>query len=152
MEKAMEALRADAKCRVLRVSPWIETKPYGGVEQEDFLNGAVEMDTLYTPAMLLEKLHETEHAQGRERKIHWGPRTLDLDILLYDDLILHTKDLTLPHMDMHNRCFVLEPLVQIAPYAIHPVLHKSVRQLYEELTAGREAGDAGARKETEVSI
>lgn len=133
LEEALSALRADDKCRVLRVSDWMETKPYGGVEQDDFLNGAIELETLYTPEMLLEKLHEIEYLHGRERKIHWGPRTLDLDILLYENLVLYTKELIIPHIDMHNRCFVLEPLMQIAPYAVHPVLHKSVMQMYGEL-------------------
>ena len=133
LEEAVAALRADEKCRVLKVSDWIETPPYGGVEQDDFLNGSIELSTLYTPQMLLEKLHEIEQAHGRERKVHWGPRTLDLDILLYEDRILYTKDLIVPHIDMHNRCFVLDPLMQIAPYAEHPVLHKSVWQMYEAL-------------------
>ncbi len=132
LEEAVQELRADDKCRVLQVSDWIETPPYGGVEQDDFLNGAIEVDTLYTPQMLLMKLHEIEQNHGRERKIHWGPRTLDLDILLYEDCILYTKDLILPHIDMHNRRFVLEPLMQIAPYAEHPVLRKNVRQMFEE--------------------
>lgn len=139
LEAAAEALRTDGKCRLLRVSDWIETKPYGGVEQDDFLNGAMELETLYTPQMLLEKLHEIEYAHGRERKIHWGPRTLDLDILLYEGCVMNTEELTIPHIDMHNRRFVLEPLVKIAPYAEHPVWHKSVRQMYEELE-GRELG------------
>lgn len=134
LEEAAEALRADEKCRVLAVSDMIETPPYGGVEQDDFLNYAVALETLYTPEMLLEKLHETEQAHGRERKIHWGPRTLDLDILLYEGCVMQGEGLTIPHADMHNRRFVLEPLMQIAPYAQHPVLHKSVRQLYEELS------------------
>ena len=136
LDEAAEALRADEKCRLLRVSEWIETKPYGGVAQDDFLNGAMELETLYTPEMLLEKLHEIEYAHGRERKVHWGPRTLDLDILLYEGCVMDMKDLTIPHSDMHNRLFVLEPLVKIAPYAEHPVLHKSVRQMYEELVEG----------------
>lgn len=140
LDAAAEALRADDKCRLLKVSGWIETKPYGGVEQGDFLNGAMELETLYTPEMLLEKLHEIEYAQKRERKVHWGPRTLDLDLLLYEDLVMDTKELTIPHIDMHNRCFVLEPLMQIAPYAEHPVLHKSVRQMYQELTAAKTPG------------
>lgn len=133
LDEATEALRDDDKCRLRKISRWIETKPYGGVEQEDFLNGAMELETLYTPEMLLEKLHEIEQAHGRERKVHWGPRTLDLDLLLYEDLIMDTQELTIPHIDMHNRRFVLEPLVEIAPYAEHPVLHKCARQMYEEL-------------------
>lgn len=137
LDGAVAALQEDDKCRVLKVSDWIETKPYGGVEQDDFLNGAMEIETLYTPGMLLEKLHEIEYAHGRERKVHWGPRTLDLDLLLYEDMVMDTKELIIPHIDMHNRCFVLEPLMQIAPYAEHPVMHKSIRQMYEELVYDR---------------
>lgn len=141
LEEAIEALRADDKCRVMRVSDLIDTDPYGGVEQDIFLNCAVEIETLYPPEMLLEKLHEIELAHGRERQIHWGPRTLDLDILLYEECIMDTEDLTIPHIDMHNRRFVLEPLKQIAPYAEHPVLHKSVCQMYEELSEAEKSHD-----------
>lgn len=133
LEEAVQTLQNDEKCRLLRMSDLIETPPYGGVEQDDFLNCAIGLETLYTPKMLLEKLHEIEHAHGRERKIHWGPRTLDLDILLYEGCVMHTEELTIPHIDMHNRQFVLEPLMQIAPYAEHPVLHRSVCQMYEKL-------------------
>lgn len=134
LREAAKSLQDDEKCRMLRMSDLIETPPYGGVEQDDFLNCVMELETLYTPKMLLEKLHETERAHGRERKVHWGPRTLDLDILLYEDCVMYTDELIIPHADMHNRRFVLEPLMQIAPYIQHPVLHKSVRQMYEELS------------------
>lgn len=135
LDGAVEALKADDKCRVLRVSDWIETAPYGGVEQDDFLNGAVMLDTIYTPEELLEKLHEIENDHQRERKVHWGPRTLDLDLLLYEDCVMCTEELAVPHMDMHNRAFVLKPLAQIAPYERHPLLGKSVLQMYEEIEA-----------------
>ena len=131
LDGAVKALRADVKCRVLRVSDWIVTAPYGGVEQDEFLNGAIELETLYTPGMLLEKLHEIESAHGRERTVHWGPRTLDLDILLYEDCIMHTDDLIIPHADMQNRYFVLKPLAQIAPYERHPLLDQSIGRMYE---------------------
>lgn len=131
LDSAVKALRADVKCRVLRVSDWIVTAPYGGVEQDDFLNGAIELETLYTPEALLEKLHEIENSHGREREIHWGPRTLDLDILLYEDCIMYTDDLIIPHADMQNRYFVLKPLAQIAPYERHPLLGQSIGRMYE---------------------
>lgn len=130
---AVEAVGADRKCRILRISDWLETEPYGGVAQGTFLNGIVEMETLYTPEELLEKLHEIEYAHGRERKVRWGSRTLDLDILLYEDCVMHTENLIIPHIDMQNRYFVLEPFMQIAPYERHPVLGKSIGQMYEEL-------------------
>lgn len=131
LDGAVKALRADVKCHVNRVSDWIVTAPYGGVEQDDFLNGAIELETLYTPEMLLEKLHEIENAHGRKREVHWGPRTLDLDILLYEDCIMYKDDLIIPHADMQNRYFVLKPLAQIAPYEIHPLLGQSIGRIYE---------------------
>jgi dihydroneopterin aldolase/2-amino-4-hydroxy-6-hydroxymethyldihydropteridine diphosphokinase len=103
------------------------------VEQKNFLNGAIAIETLYTPEELLESLHEIEKAGGRERNVHWGPRTIDLDILLYEDIVMSTDTLTIPHGDMQNRDFVLAPLAQIAPYAMHPILHQSVKQMYREV-------------------
>lgn len=129
LDGALEALRNDEHIRVLKVADYIVTKPYGGVEQDDFLNGAVEIETLYTPEELLDRLHQIEADHARERIIHWGPRTLDLDILLYEDVVMDTPNLTIPHKDMHNREFVLKPLAQIAPYAKHPVLGRAMIEL-----------------------
>lgn len=130
---ALDGLRADQMIRLGRVSTLIETKPYGGVEQEDFLNGACEIETLYTPEELLDALHGLESQAGRERKIVWGPRTLDLDILLYDNIIMYTERLTIPHADMANRDFVLRPMAEIAPYLEHPVCHKTMQRMWKEL-------------------
>ena len=134
LDGAVNALKDDDKCRVLRVSDWIETTPYGGVEQENFLNGAIVLETLYTPPMLLQRLHEIENDHHREREVHWGPRTLDLDILLYEDCVMYTEELIIPHADMQNRFFVLKPLAQIAPYERHPLLGQTVRQMYDEVS------------------
>ncbi len=133
LDFAVEELKKTPGCRVGKVADYIVTKPYGGVEQDDFLNSVLELDTLLAPEELLEELHLIEKEAGRERLIHWGPRTLDLDILLYDDIILDTPDLHIPHIEMHLRDFVLEPLSQIAPYLRHPVLNKTVEQLKGEL-------------------
>lgn len=133
IQAAYDALNADAKCRVIKTSELVRTTAYGGVEQNEFFNGAFVMETLYTPEELLEKIHEIEKASGRERKQHWGPRTLDLDIIFYDDVIMYTDVLQIPHVDMQNRDFVLEPLSQIVPYKIHPLLGKTVIQLYDEV-------------------
>lgn len=138
LEAARCALREDQKCRVLRVSDWMETTPYGGVVQADYLNGAFALETLYTPEELLERLHEIEKAEARERKERWGPRTLDLDILLYEGTVMDTERLTIPHRDMCNRDFVLKPLAQIAPYEMHPVLGKPVIELLREVESNGE--------------
>lgn len=133
LDQAVKALQEDADFRELRTSSRMVTKPYGGVEQDDFLNGALEVRTLLSPQQLLERLHEIEGQAGRERVVHWGPRTLDLDILFYEDEIISTPDLIIPHIDMQNRRFVLEPLCELAPMQLHPVLHKTVKQMLEEL-------------------
>lgn len=133
IKDAIEVIDLDEKCKVIKSSELVRSRSYGNVEQGEFFNGALLIRTLYSPEELLVRLHEIEDASGRQRVKHWGPRTLDLDIIFYDDMILDTDTLQIPHIDMHNRDFVLEPLSQIVPYKIHPVFGKSVIQLYEEV-------------------
>ena len=129
----VEGLRSTRGCRVEAVSDFLVTAPYGGVEQDDFLNGAMKIRTLLTPHELLERLHEIEQEAKRERVVRWGPRTLDLDILLYDDLILDEEELHIPHIEMCKRDFMLKPLCQIAPYARHPVYNRTAAELLADL-------------------
>lgn len=133
LEMGVRGIRETRGCEVILVSDFITTAPYGGVEQDDFLNGAMEIRTLLTPEELLERLHEIEQDANRERIVRWGPRTLDLDILLYDDLVMDTPDLHIPHIEMHKRDFVLKPMAQIAPYVRHPVYHRTVGELLAQL-------------------
>lgn len=126
-------LNAFPGIRVVRASEIMHSEPYGGVEQEDFLNGAVKLQTYLSPWELLEALHEIEAAEERERSIHWGPRTLDLDIIFYDDLVMDEEELCIPHTDMQNREFVLVPLMELAPEKRHPVFGKSVQEMLMEL-------------------
>lgn len=133
LNQAIKELGSINEIEITKVSDFIITKPYGMTEQDDFLNGCLELKTLLTPYELLEKLHEIEQNAHRERLIHWGPRTLDLDIIFYDDIVYDTIELTIPHIDMQNRKFVLEPLNQIAAYKRHPVLGLTVSQMLKEL-------------------
>ena len=133
LDAAVEKLRQILGCKVTKVSEWFVTKPYGGVEQDDFLNGCLEMRTLLTPEELLNELHRIEAEAGRERLIHWGPRTLDLDIIFYDDIVMEEMELCIPHVDMQNREFVLKPLAEIAPYKRHPIYGKTVSEMLNEL-------------------
>lgn len=133
LDGAVKALENLKGCHVEKVSSFITTEPYGGVEQDDFLNGCLKLKILFTPEELLDALHEIEHAANRERLIHWGPRTLDLDILLYDDEVLETDDLIIPHVEMHKRDFVLKPLCEIAPNKRHPVLKETMNELYKKI-------------------
>ena len=140
---AVEKLNAVRGCRVKKVSDFIETPPYGVTDQADFLNGCLEMETLMYPHELLDELHRIEKEAGRERIIRWGPRTLDLDIIFYDDMILQDDDLCIPHVEMHKREFVLKPLCGIAPYKRHPVTGKTVKEMLDEVNSGLSTETSG---------
>lgn len=133
LQHGVEAIQNNKNCKVFSVSEFVNTKPYGVIEQPDFLNGCMKIETLYRPEELLQFLHEIERSVNRVREGKWGPRTLDLDILFYDNMIYDSIELKIPHIDMQNRGFVLYPLRQIAPNFYHPVLHKTINQLADEL-------------------
>lgn len=133
LEDGIEALKAHPLIKQVKVSELIETGPYGGVEQADFLNAAIGLETLMEPEDLLEALHNIENSAGRERILRWGPRTLDLDILFFDQLVYESDTLVIPHPDLHNREFVLKPLSTIAPNYRHPLLGMTVSQELAEL-------------------
>ena len=132
---AVESLKKTKGCVVEKVSDLFVTVPYGDVEQDDFLNGVLRLKTYLDPYTLLEQLHKIENNANRLRTVRWGPRTLDLDIIFYDNEIIDGDDLHIPHIDMHNRTFVLEPMVQISPYYRHPVLNRTMQQLFDSLKA-----------------
>ena len=132
LEAAVQALDEVKNTKVEKVSTFITTPPYGVTDQPDFLNGCLKLSTLLYPEELLKELNRIEKEAGRERIIHWGPRTLDLDIIFYDDLVAETDTLCIPHVEMHKREFVLEPLHEIAPYKRHPVYGKTVREMLED--------------------
>lgn len=134
LQQAISALHSHKYSRVQKVSAWKETEPYGKTDQGKFLNACLELHTLLNPQELLTLLQQIEKDAGRVRIEHWGPRTLDLDILLYDALQLDSETLTIPHPDMQNRAFVLSPLCEIAPDIRHPVLQRTIRQLWADLS------------------
>ena len=133
VRQGVEALNRSEGCNVERVSALLTTRPYGVTDQPDFLNGMIALRTLLTPLELLDRLLQIEKEAGRERLAHWGPRTLDLDIIFYDNDIIDTERLQVPHPDMQNREFVLRPLAELAPYYRHPVLQKTVDELLKNL-------------------
>lgn len=135
LDMAADEIDADENCVLLKIADSIETKPYGVEEQDDFLNSCMEVRTLYLPDELLKLCKSIEKKANRVKTIHWGPRTLDLDIIFYDDEVISEENLVIPHAEMHKRDFVLRPLAQIAPNKIHPLLQKRVMELLESLNA-----------------
>lgn len=117
---------------ILRRSANYETEAEGNADQPAFINCVVEIKTTIPPHKLLEETQNIENALGREREIEWGPRTIDIDILLYGNQIISEDKLQIPHALMHERLFVLQPLKELVPRLMHPVLEKTITALYDE--------------------
>lgn len=127
--------------QLVRMAPILESEPVGGPPQGPYLNTVVEIDTTLTPQALLAEAKAIEAKLGRvPSAVRWGPRPIDLDVLLVGDVILHTEALSIPHLSMHHRAFVLEPLAQLDPELVHPVLKKTMAALRDELMAKQGAG------------
>ncbi len=129
LDFAIEQLGSDDSFKDIRESSRMSTAPYGGVADKEFINSVVECKTLYSPRKLLARIAQIEKDGGRVRLEHWGNRTLDVDIILYDDLISEESDLCIPHPDMQNRDFVLQPLLQLCPNKLHPILNKRIADM-----------------------
>ena len=134
LQKAVQLL-VEHGLEVVKTSDFLCTEPYGVTDQPQFLNAVCCVRTDLEPEELLHLLLAIEQEMGRVRLRHWGERNIDLDLLLYENQILTTDDLKLPHPDMQNRDFVLLPLAEIAPALVHPVLGKTIACLAEELQA-----------------
>jgi len=131
-----EALRQVSTLKgseVLRRSSLYRTEPVGVEAQDWFVNGVVELRTDFPALQLLKALQWIERSMGRERTERWGPRVIDIDILLFGQQIVHAEGLVIPHPEMHRRRFVLEPMNEIAPYVIHPLYGVSMRGLLDRL-------------------
>ena len=133
-----EAIRRTSSLgRVLAVSSFYETEPVEFTQQPWFLNCVIALETMTEPAQLMAEFLRIEQAMGRERVQKKGPRSIDIDILLFGDVVVNTPQLTIPHPEMVHRRFVLEPLAEIAPELRHPTLHKGIRNLLAELPPGQ---------------
>jgi 2-amino-4-hydroxy-6-hydroxymethyldihydropteridine diphosphokinase len=130
--RAVEALRCKG-ISVSKESALYETEPWGLKDQPMFINMAVEAETTLLPMALLDVLKDVEKEMGRLDSDRWGPRVIDLDILLYDDLVLSTEELIIPHLHLHEREFALGPLAEIAPGVIHPLMSKNIAELLGEV-------------------
>jgi 2-amino-4-hydroxy-6-hydroxymethyldihydropteridine diphosphokinase len=140
IRNALAAIDRLDGCELIRTSSLYETDPVGIREQPDFLNAAAEIRTKLAPEELLTALREVERGTGREKTFKWGPRIIDIDILLYGEERLTGENLEIPHPEMHQRAFVLTPLAEIAPMARHPETDLTIRQLSEKV------GSEGVRK------
>ncbi len=118
---------------VVNKSSFYETKPVGGPSQPDYVNCVIELDTETEPQSLLEEFKGIELELGRKSGIRWGPRVIDIDILLYGNKIINDSNLKIPHESMHKRIFVLEPLCEISPDFKHPILRKTIFELLKDL-------------------
>ena len=130
ISRAVKALGALDRVRLVQMAMIMETDPVGGPPQDPYLNTVAELDTTLTPHELLAVLQGIERQLGRVPSAErWGPRPIDLDVLLYDDRVIRDTHLSIPHPRMHERRFVLEPLAQLAPDAVHPVLKQTIAEL-----------------------
>ena len=132
-QSARQCIHEHPDCSLSASSMLYQTPPLGPAGQADYLNAVIAINTRLAPLALLHMLQDIEHAHGRIRQEHWGPRTLDLDILAYEQLQLASDTLTIPHAQLHQRQFVLKPLCDIAPQWQHPVLKQTAHNLLQSL-------------------
>jgi 2-amino-4-hydroxy-6-hydroxymethyldihydropteridine diphosphokinase len=136
LEEAIIRLAATEEIELVRASSFYLNPPLGPPGQPWYVNAVIQVRTRLTPEELLRVLHRVEQDLGRVRRERWGPRVIDLDLLLYNGVMLSGPDLCLPHPEMHKRSFVLVPLAEIAPRAWHPALEKTASELLEKLDSG----------------
>ena len=136
----------------VKVSSFYETKAFGKTDQEDFINAVCMAETEYEPEELLRELLKVESALGRVRTVRWGPRTIDLDVLFFEDEVIQTELLAVPHPELEKRKFVLEPLAEVSPEKRHPISGKSVRELLFDLELSEELEWLEARERFGIKL
>ena len=144
LKEASALLSAADGIQMKKRSPIYETVPVGYADQPDFLNCIAEISTALSPWELLKQCLVIERRLERKRTVRWGPRTVDLDLLFYDDLVQNDPECTVPHPRIHERAFVLIPLMDLAPDLMHPVFKQTIQALFSEFQA-RHPGKAGVR-------
>jgi len=135
LRQALEHLALAPETAVVRASSLYDTEPVGALDQPHFLNAVAQVETQLTPRQLLWNLMLIERRLGRVRTQRWGPRTLDLDLLLYEDLVIDEDDLQVPHPELTKRSFVLVPLVELEPMLLHPATGETMLALLQKLGA-----------------
>ena len=133
LKEAIDKIDKRKDCVVTKVSNFYTTDPVGYEDQDQFVNCVFEINTLQTPSELMDTLLEVEKDFKRERIIRWGPRTLDLDIIFYDDILSYDEHILIPHPRAHERQFVMKPMCDINPYYVHPIYRKRVMDISSEL-------------------
>lgn len=136
LDQAINHISNHPQIKILRISTYLTTKAWGNENQDDFLNTAVLIETNISPEELLKVVLSVESKMGRVRTLKWEPRIIDIDLILCDDLIINEPHLKIPHPLMHERNFVLSCIIEIAPDFIHPVMNKSIDELYQLLNRG----------------
>jgi len=126
---AIENIKERFPAEIRKISSFYETQAMGPADQKDYINMALEIETDLPPMSLLRAIREVETLMGRRKLVKWGSRDIDIDILLYDDLVMRSDNLTIPHLLMHERMFVLEPLAEIVPSKVHPLTRKTIAQM-----------------------
>ncbi len=132
IEDAIFELSSNLKIEILQKSEIIETKPFGKINQPNFINCVVKIDTIFSASNLLETCLNIENKLKRIRIEKWGPRTIDIDLLFYGNEIIESQNLTIPHPELHKRLFVLNSLNEICPEFVHPKLNKTIKELTNE--------------------
>lgn len=131
--RALDRLNQHPEIALIKTSQWVETAPVGDQTKDTFLNGAAHFNTQLSPEAMLTELQTVETEMGRTREVRWSARTLDLDLLLYDQVVLETAGLLIPHPAFWYRRFVLDPLTEIAPDVIHPIKKITIKKLQQRL-------------------